>query len=123
MTTKYINANALKSYIRKEYGAQFSEYVLRAILSAIDKQAEVKKTDENTHAMYQRHILRCLLNYHERMMMGHRNCPGGPCETTDKYEAFEGNCPNAVFIDGYADALREAIRCIEIVHEDELLGS
>lgn len=76
----------------------------------------------NTKAAYQIHVLRCLLNYHERMMMDHRKCPGGHCETADKCEALEGNCPNTVFIDCYADALREAIRCIEIVH-NKLLGS
>lgn len=76
-----------------------------------------------SRAEAQRHILRCLLNYHERMMMGHRKCPGGHCEAVEKREVLEGNCPNAVFIDVYADALREAIRCIEIVHKDELLGS
>lgn len=75
-----------------------------------------------SRAEQQRHFLRCLLNYHERVMMDHRRCPGGHCETVDKCEALQGNCPNAVFIDGYADALREAIRCIEIVHKDELAG-
>lgn len=68
-------------------------------------------------AEYHRHILRCLLNYHERVMMTHQKCPGGECEKT---EACEGDCPNAVFIDKYAEALREAIRCIEIVHKEEL---
>ena len=54
-----------------------------------------------SHAEYQRHVLRSLLHYHERMMMGYSNYP-------------------KAFLDGYADALREAIRCIEIVHKDEL---
>lgn len=33
----------------------------------------------NTTAAYQIHVLRCLLNYHERMMMDHSKCPGGHC--------------------------------------------
>ena len=65
------------------------------------------------------HTLRCLLHYHERMMLGHRQCPGGNCETVNKCSVLEGKCPNAVFIDEYAEALKEAIRCIEIVHKGE----
>ena len=56
-------------------------------------------------------------------MMDHRKCPGGECRKVDECREFDGDCPNSVFIDGYADALREAIRCIEIVHRDELSGS
>ena len=123
MATKFIDANALKSCFRKEYGSQFSEYVLRSIFSTIDKQPEAEKTSEEGHTKHQIHILRGLLNYHERMMIAHRKCPGGHCETVDKCEELDGNCPNAVFIDSYADALREAIRCIELVHKDELVGS
>ena len=62
------------------------------------------------------HTLRSLLNYHERMM-GTRNCPDKSCETADQ---FDGRCPKTLFLDLYAEALREAIRCIEIVHKDEL---
>lgn len=58
-------------------------------------------------------ILRGLLNYHERMM-SFRECPAGECEKT---ECTDGKCPNTVFIDTYAEALREAIRCVEIVNE------
>lgn len=87
----------------------------------------MEKHNENgsnrCHAEFQRHILRSLLHYHERMMMDHRKCPGGECRKVDECREFDGDCPNSVFIDGYADALREAIRCIEIVHRDELSGS
>ena len=38
MAIRLIDANALKSYIHEKYGTQFSEFVLRAIFSAIDKQ-------------------------------------------------------------------------------------
>ena len=62
------------------------------------------------------HILRCLLNYHERMMLPHRSCHGDHCGSAEKL----GTCPNSLFIDTYAEALKEAIRCIEIVHKDEL---
>ncbi len=58
-------------------------------------------------------ILRGLLNYHERMM-AFRDCPAGECKNT---ECTGGKCPNTVFIDTYAEALREAIRCVEIVNE------
>ena len=48
------------------------------------------------------YILRCLLNYHERMML--------PLRDRD-------DCQNAsMFTDVYANALREGIRCIEQVH-------
>lgn len=66
------------------------------------------------------HTLRCLLHYHERMMLGHRQCPGGKCEKVNTCSVLEGKCPNAVFIDEYAEALKEAIRCIKIVHKGEL---
>ena len=70
-----------------------------------------------SHAEFQIHVLRGLLHYHERMMMGHRKCPCGDCEAS-KYT--DGDCPTAVVLDAYSDALKEAIRCIEIVHKDEL---
>ena len=57
--------------------------------------------------------LHSLLNYHERMM-GTRSCPVRSCETAAK---FDGRCPKTLFLDLYAEALREAIRCIEIVHK------
>lgn len=63
------------------------------------------------------HTLRSLLNYHERMMLPKRTCPAGHCDTAEK---CEGKCPNSLFIDYYAEALKEAIRCIEIVHKEEL---
>lgn len=58
-----------------------------------------------------RHILRCLLHYHERMLLG-----GVICGKT------KDHCKVNLIYDHYAEALKEAIRCIEIVHKDELLG-
>ena len=61
-------------------------------------------------------VLRGLLHYHERMML-HRDCPAGSGDSTCEHKAQAGGrCPNSVFIDSYAEALKEAIRCIEIVH-------
>lgn len=72
-----------------------------------------------SRAEYQRHVLRSLLHYHERMMMND-SCPASHgCKNAD---VLEGKCPKTVFLDSYAEALKEAIRCIEIVHKDELLG-
>ncbi len=65
--------------------------------------------EEGIRVEYQLHILRGLLNYHKRMMVG--------IEATGKGGVLKLHC------DGYADALEEAIRCIEIVHKDELFGS
>lgn len=63
------------------------------------------------------HILRGLLNYHERMML-FRDCPARSVETECKNkECTNGKCPNIVDMDIYAEALREAIRCVEIVNE------
>lgn len=62
------------------------------------------------------HTLRSLLNYHERMMLTKGKCPAGHCDTAQK---CEGKCPTVLFIDCYAEALKEAIRCIEIVHRDK----
>lgn len=72
-------------------------------------------TKADTH----RHILLSLLHYHERMMLGRDQCPGGSCDAVDQCPEMEGKCPNAVFVDVYAEALKEAIRCIEIVHKGE----
>ena len=66
-----------------------------------------------------RHILRCLLHYHERMMMLHEQCPGGHCDTATKAGMPEGVCVKKLLWDPYAEALKEAIRCIEIVHKGE----
>lgn len=66
--------------------------------------------EENTKCTkvgYQLHVLRGLLNYHKRMMLG--------------VEAIDKECECKLHFDGYAEALEEAIRCIEIVHKDELL--
>lgn len=78
------------------------------------------ESNKVSRAAYHRHILVGLLHYHERMMLTHRKCPGGSCDTVDECSSLSGDCPNAVFIDSYSDALREAIRCIEIVHKDDL---
>ena len=71
-------------------------------------------------AEMQIHTLRGLLHYHERMMLPHKKCPAGECEHTKNTDNI---CPNAFFIDFYAEALKEAIRCIEIVHKSDLIGS
>lgn len=57
MAKRLIDADALKSYINKEYGTQFSPYVLRAICSAIDKQPEVDAVEL---------LAKALLSLHER---------------------------------------------------------
>lgn len=60
-------------------------------------------------AEYDIYILTCLLHYHERMMM-----PVGQdlCRTL-----AEGECQGKTLVlDQYAEALREAIRCIKEVH-------
>lgn len=54
--------------------------------------------------------LTALLHYHERMMFGAdqvaKGSPDGKCETVDYTWPF----------DGYADALREGIRCVKEVN-------
>lgn len=54
--------------------------------------------------------LTALLHYHERMMFGAdqvaKETPEGKCETVDYTWPF----------DGYADALREGIRCVKDVN-------
>ncbi len=60
-----------------------------------------------------RHILLCLLHYHERMMM----FAATPCGGLD-----DNLCPARMQADWYAEALREAIRCVETVHAEELSG-
>lgn len=64
------------------------------------------------------HILRCLLHYHERMMMDGKcpvSCDDHKCETAKK---LDGKCVNTFRMDAYSEALREAIRCVEFVHVD-----
>ena len=64
-------------------------------------------------AEIQIHTLKCLLHYHEAMMFPHQKCPALNCECEHiNHEMLEGKCPNAYFIDKYAETLREAIRCI-----------
>lgn len=75
---------------------------------------------EANKAEAHRHLLRCLLHYHERMMLGTIFDAGSGGELCSR--PGEGQCARVIFQDGYAEALREAIRCIEIVHKDELSG-
>lgn len=72
-------------------------------------------TPADTH----RHILLCLLHYHERMMLLYEQCPGGHCESATEVGLPEGKCIKMLFGDPYAEALKEAIHCIEIVHKGE----
>ena len=72
-----------------------------------------------TTADSHRHILLCLLHYHERMMLLYGQCPGGQCEAATEVGLPEGRCIKTLFGDPYAEALKEAIRCIEIVHKGE----
>ena len=69
------------------------------------------------------HILRSLLHYHERMMMD-KSCSASygehKCENEEK---LVGKCPNLLLRDMYSEALKEGIRCIEIVHKDELTNN
>ena len=52
--------------------------------------------------------LSALLHYHERMMLAEVQ---PVCSN-----AVEGRCATKVFCDAYADALKEAIRCIRMCH-------
>lgn len=54
-------------------------------------------------------LLTGLLHYHERATLAQQD--GGACGTP-----IDGKCPSVVFIDLYAEALREAIRCVRLVH-------
>lgn len=67
------------------------------------EKLEMNKTELNLF------ILKGLLNYHERMML-FRDCPADGCKNK---ECVDGKCPNIAFLDVYAEALREAIRCVE----------
>lgn len=75
----------------------------------------MKRPNECTQVEYQLHILRGLLSYHERMMVGAK---AAYKEYGDDFSKIQ-----ILHFDGYVEALKEAIRCIEIVHKDELLGS
>lgn len=64
-------------------------------------------------------VLRCLLNYHERMMAGAENL---------RVELREGPGPDDTTVkdvyQGWADGLKEAIRCVQLVHGiSEIPGS
>ena len=52
--------------------------------------------------------LRMLLHYHERVMMGHMY----GCKNE-----IDGRCAREAAADVFADALREAIRCVKIVNQ------
>jgi len=58
------------------------------------------------------HLLLGLLHYHERIDLN----SGNYCKSK-----INGRCANKVFNDEYANALREAIRCIKLVNH--LTGS
>lgn len=57
---------------------------------------------------YQIGLLKCLLHYHERVTapVGQEMC----------WVLTDGRCPAAHALEQYAEALREAIRCMEAVH-------
>lgn len=52
--------------------------------------------------------LQMLLHYHERVMM----FPMHGCKSE-----IDGRCAREIMSDVYADALREAIRCVKIVNQ------
>mgnify|MGYP006893086937 CR=1 FL=1 len=59
-------------------------------------------------AEYDIMMLTALLHYHERITapVGQEVCQ----------PLREGKCPGRLVIDQYSEALREAIRCIKVVH-------
>lgn len=57
-------------------------------------------------------VLRGLLHYHERMM-------AGSVSAQDLESGGWQDVPVAEIFDGYADALREAIRCVKLVNGAE----
>lgn len=71
---------------------------------------KVKKDElhEVSRAEYDIYILTCLLHYHERMTM--------PVGQDMCQKLADGKCPGNLVLDQYAEALREAIRCIRTVH-------
>lgn len=68
---------------------------------------EEMELHEVSKAEYDIYILTCLLHYHERMTMP---VGQGLCR-----ELAEEACPRSLVQDQYAEALREAIRCIKEV--------
>ena len=69
---------------------------------------------------FQIFILRSLLHYHERMTMGTVTEVQSGKDLCNNLG--DGKCAKIIFQDAYAETLREAIRCIEIVHKDALSG-
>lgn len=71
---------------------------------------KVKKDElhEVSRAEYDIYILTCLLHYHERMTM--------PVGQDMCQELADAKCPGNLVLEQYAEALREAIRCIRTVH-------
>ena len=64
-------------------------------------------------------VLRGLMSYHERVFM-ENNCVA--CGKQDCEHLFGGECPSlAMRDDRYRRGLKEAIRCVEIVHADEIM--
>lgn len=69
-------------------------------------------TEEADFAVF---VLRCLLNYHERMMLGTQDCrvqslngEGGEFNLGDLYR-------------NWSDGLKEAIRCLMLVHAGKIM--
>lgn len=60
-------------------------------------------------------VLRCLLNYHVRMMAGSENVRIETIEETGP----EGYTVRDLYA-GWSEALKEAIRCVMIVHAGEV---
>lgn len=66
------------------------------------------RMEQVSKAEYDIGLLRCLLHYHKRVIV-----PVGQ----DVCQALaDGKCPGTLALDQYSEALREAIRCIKIVH-------
>ena len=66
------------------------------------------RMEQVSEAEYDIGLLQCLLHYHERV-----TAPVGQ----DACQALaDGKCPGTLALNQYSEALREAIRCIKIVH-------
>lgn len=82
----------------------------KALIRKKGRSGKVKKDElhEVSRAEYDIYILTCLLHYHERMTM--------PVGQDMCQKLADGKCPGNLVTDQYAEALREAIRCIRTVH-------
>ena len=63
---------------------------------------------EVSKAAYDIQMLECLLHYHERIT--------APVGQDACQPLADGKCPGTLILDQYSGALKEAIRCIRIVH-------